>query len=163
MYDANANGVLERADIDALALGYVAALGLDAEAAELIATRELEFWDNICRRCEPEDGKVSPEQFMLAVERWMAQPGEFIVWFWVWTQQTFELLDHDEDGRIDMEEFVGLAYGERHRASSEAAFAALDLDGSGYLCLTEVQRHQLDYWLSDDPAAPGNQFWGPLD
>lgn len=66
----------------------------------------------------------------------------------------------DEDGRIPVDAFTsscGRCRGLAH------AFAKLDLDGDGYISAAEFTRLYLEFFTSEDPEAPGNWFWGPLE
>ncbi|MGH6657236.1 MAG: hypothetical protein ACRDVE_18790, partial [Actinocrinis sp.] len=45
---------------------------------------------------------------------------------------------------------------------AERAFKAVDRNGDGILSVDEVQKAIREFYLSDDPRAPGNLIFGPL-
>lgn len=76
----------------------------------------------------------------------------------------FDLLDDNGDGRISSEEFASFyrAY-EIAEGVAGQAFARLDRDGDGSLSREEVLAMTREFYLSDDPNAPGNWLFGPWD
>ena len=73
-----------------------------------------------------------------------------------------ELWDRDGDGKLSADEYVKLewCYGVTEEAAREA-FRHLDRDGDGYLTLEEGMKAIEEFYLSDDPDAPGNWLFGP--
>jgi Ca2+-binding EF-hand superfamily protein len=74
----------------------------------------------------------------------------------------FELWDQNKDGKLSADEFVKLewCYGVGEDAAREA-FRKLDRNGDGYLTIEEGTQAAREFYLSDDPAAPGNWLFGP--
>ena len=76
----------------------------------------------------------------------------------------YALFDTDESGRIDADEFCNFygAYGLR-ADTARAVFDGLDADGDGTVSRAELSRMAHQFYRSDDPAAPGNGLYGPLE
>lgn len=70
--------------------------------------------------------------------------------------------DKDRDGRISHAEFLGATavFGQTP-GGAEEAFSHLDRDGDGYINLDEWLRDTEEFFMSDDPNAPGNWLLGP--
>ena len=75
----------------------------------------------------------------------------------------FDFADADGDGRIAEREhlaFLG-AYGVATDAARES-FRRLDQDGDGFIRQDEFLQSAEDFFLGDDPNAPGTWLFGPL-
>lgn len=74
-----------------------------------------------------------------------------------------DLLDSDGDGVVTVEDYV-LFCGAYNVGENEAriGFTLFDRDGNGQLSHDEVVEMVTEFYLSDDPQALGNQFFGSL-
>lgn len=74
-----------------------------------------------------------------------------------------DTLDDDGDGEISSAEYSDFcrAYGISEE-DARSCFAALDRNGDGVLTRAEILDLVLEYYCSEDPKAPGNQFFGVL-
>lgn len=115
----------------------------DADGDDRVTLDEhLEFFDNLIEHYTDHDADVSRQHTLIL----------------------FDTLDADGDGKITAAEY---------RQFFEAAgvdtswagdvFARLDLNGDGYLTKDEFEGHHWAFFTSDDPASPGNWFYGPLE
>lgn len=77
-------------------------------------------------------------------------------------QSMLGLWDQDKDGKLSRDEYVKLewCYGVDEAAATEA-FHHLDRDVDGYVTIDEGIAAVKDFYLSDDPDAPGNWLFGP--
>jgi juvenile hormone diol kinase len=80
------------------------------------------------------------------------------------TERLFELFDTDEDGVLEADEFCNF-YGIYGLRSTQArqVFLDLDVDGDGRVTRDELIGMAHEFYRSDDPTAPGNRLFGPLD
>ncbi len=75
-----------------------------------------------------------------------------------------ELFDTDEDGVLGADEFCDF-YGifGQSAALARRIFMELDANGDGAISRAELLEMAHQFYRSDDPQAPGNQFYGPFD
>lgn len=76
----------------------------------------------------------------------------------------FEAFDFDGDGKISATEYKQFfqAAG-MESAWSQESFAKMDTDNDGMISREEFVMYHQQFFSSDDPAAPGNWFYGPLN
>ena len=69
----------------------------------------------------------------------------------------------DGDGVIGKDEYRQYLTSSKIDPSvADETFAKLDTDGDGHLTRDEWEQLFLDFFLSDDPDAPGSWLWGPF-
>jgi Ca2+-binding EF-hand superfamily protein len=74
---------------------------------------------------------------------------------------TFDYFDRDKDGAMTTAEFVEVyAVFDLPAAAAETAFKQMDTDGDGRIYKTDALRLVQEFYLSDDPNAAGNVFFG---
>jgi Ca2+-binding EF-hand superfamily protein len=73
------------------------------------------------------------------------------------------MVDIDGNGRISPQEYALFlkAYNVDERLFDDI-FRHLDLNGDGYLSRDEIFKLVREFYLSDDPQAPGNWLVGPF-
>jgi Ca2+-binding EF-hand superfamily protein len=69
-------------------------------------------------------------------------------------------VDTDGDQRVTLTEFQQWANGMRLPGDTAAIFARLDTNSDGYLSLDEATQMMKEFFLTNDPEAPGNHFFG---
>jgi Ca2+-binding EF-hand superfamily protein len=75
----------------------------------------------------------------------------------------FAAADKDKDGRIDRAEMMAAqTRGGMSEAETIKTFATLDTDADGYVTTDEYIQAAREFYLSDDPNAPGNGIAGDL-
>lgn len=76
----------------------------------------------------------------------------------------FDLFDTDEDGEIGPDEFCDFysVYG-MATALARRVFVDLDANGDGVISRSEMKEIGDQFYLGDDPEAPGNLLFGPFD
>lgn len=76
-----------------------------------------------------------------------------------------DIADTNSSGMLDKGEFVHM-YSQVFGLPEEhlgASFDKLDRDGDQQLSRQEIQQAATEFWTSEDPQAPGNWLFGPLD
>ena len=79
------------------------------------------------------------------------------------TGRMLDLFDTDEDGVLGADEFCDFfgVFG-LSRAMARGVFVELDRNGDGVVSRDELMEMSEQFYRSDDPAAPGNRFFGPI-
>lgn len=80
------------------------------------------------------------------------------------TSRILELFDTDEDGILGPDEFCDF-YGTfgLSAALARSVFVDLDVNGDGEVSHEELMDMTDQFYRGDDPEAPGNRFFGPID
>lgn len=77
----------------------------------------------------------------------------------------FDIQDVDKDGTISLEEY-GVMY-KIHGIGDDSLvaeiFAKLDFDGDGKIMKNDYLNLVADFYLSNNPQAPGNLFFGAYE
>ncbi len=165
--DADGSGSVERSDFVAVAARLNAAFNVSpsSDRGEAVAAAFERAWDGFAAAIGAgSGGGVDADTYAAGLsELFTSDPSAFDRLIAPMNDAVFELCDGDGDGVIDFPEFqaVQSALGASAEESAET-FAALDLDQSRGITRDEVQAAVRSYFTSDDPAAPGNQFFGRL-
>uniref|UniRef100_UPI0031DE5EF3 EF-hand domain-containing protein n=1 Tax=Saccharothrix mutabilis TaxID=33921 RepID=UPI0031DE5EF3 len=156
--DANDDGLLERADFEALTDRWVAIRGDSGEPR----LRELMmgWWDALLSASDQDrDDKVTFDELLGVVDN-LGTMLDLVV---ATAESMFEAVDEDGDGRISAEEYSWMIRAWTGvETPTDEAFARLDLDGDGWLSKNEFARHWVEFWAGDDPDAPGTHVFGTV-
>jgi Ca2+-binding EF-hand superfamily protein len=80
-----------------------------------------------------------------------------------YSMAVFAAADADNDGRINAAEMMAAQIkGGMSEAETKSAFSVLDTDGDGYVTFDQYVEAAREFYLSDDPNAPGNHIAGEL-
>ncbi|GLW12456.1 calcium-binding protein [Microtetraspora sp. NBRC 13810] len=119
------------------------------------------FWRHVVAPADLDgDGHVTFEEYAAAYRQGIAADGyariEPI------GDAIISIADTDGDGKVTQEEFVRAISGGFGVPAEQcaAAFTSLDTGAKGHLTRAELQRATAEYFLGDDPAAPGNSLFG---
>lgn len=160
LFDYDGDGFWEREDFDIFVERLADARGLapDTPALRSLAGAYLQVWHALAAADADGDGKVTLDE-ALAYQEANFTP-EAVIGF---ARVTFPVLDADGDGVIGKDEYGQYLAASRIDPSVAGdAFARLDTDGDGRLTSHEWEQLYLDYFLSEDPDAPGSGLFGPF-
>jgi len=165
LYDVNGNGVIERGDYELVA--HHTAIGLShqpgsAEYAQL-HTEYMASWNNLQQLADSDnDDQLTLAEFLSGYAALMADQERFGTVIMGLVKTTLRLQDTNQDGKVSAEEHRS------YMAAFNAAptdiaemFRRLDRDGDGFLTTEEMALNTEEFFLSDDPEAPGNWLVGP--
>ena len=162
MFDVNGDGQIEQSDLDQFhnrlfemrgikpgdpqydALNgrfaeFGQALQQITQADTLKMDHWLAFWSNVA---------ASPEMYQ------MVRPT---------SEAIFGLWDLNDDGQVSLKEYRKLCVVMRlGEAYADGIFEKLDLNKDGNISMDELMRLSDQYFVGDDPNAPGNLFFGPI-
>jgi len=162
-YDADHNGYLEFADFEAQFNNLAQMHELAADSAEYneLQSAYRAAWDQISRFGDADhDGRVLLDEWLAYGSDVVQSPDMFENGLGAVAKLNGKLLDHDGDGLISLEEFATFrATLDTERA---AIFKRFDLDGDGYISADELVELFRQFFLSDDPNALGNTWYGSV-
>ena len=160
--DHDHSGGVERADFERFAWHYALDGGFSLGSPEhnRLADHMTAQWERLCRAVDRSGDEVVTLDEYLAyfgdganAAAWIGDVGEMLM----------AMMDPDHDGRVSLAEYIasrppmGPSDGE-----AAAIFARLDRDHDGYLTMAELHQALAEYFLADDPEAPGNELLGPI-
>ena len=166
VFDADNNGVLERADHDIIANNLAAIRGwsLGSPDYDEFTGRLDRLWNALTEHANiAPEGAINEEAWLDYHASTLSQgPVADNVLLRI-ADTIMQLLDRNGDGQLSCQEFRLFyhVYG-IDPAGVEYIFSRLDLDGNGYIDHAELLKHCTDFWTSNDLDAPGNWFFGPF-
>lgn len=174
LLDADGNGSLKWDDFEALLERLTKARGWDPESprAAQAKLRHHALWEALSKHCDHDgSGGVTLEEW-LAFHRAALFDEQVLLYVNPAYEQLVvsmtgfvqDTLDDDGDDKVTAKEYCEFcqAYGIRS-ADAQLCFTALDRDDDGVLTRAEILDLVIEFYCSDDPKAPGNQFFGILN
>lgn len=163
VYDRNNNGTLEKQDFEELVqkLGKLRGWESDSSGYKNLYNCYLAYWDEVRNHADKnQDGKVTLEEWVEYHRTLLDVEHKYEV-IEAFSHEVFHVFNPEgkETSAKEWEEFFGiynipLIY-------AKYVFPYLDINGNGTLSKEEVLKLHRDFYLSDDPDAPGNLFFGP--
>lgn len=167
LIDEDGNGLIEVSDFALRAQRLAEAQALtDEEERAGMREQVLAWWEHICTVADFDgDARVSlPEwkAYWGSIQRGVEQ-GEIgtLETLERAARGTFRAIDRGDTGRISEAEYADWLAAWGADGSAEA-FAQLDRGKKGFLTEADLIVAVQEFYLSDDPAAPGNALYGPL-
>ncbi|GAA4084684.1 MULTISPECIES: EF-hand domain-containing protein [Actinomadura] len=162
-FDTDRDGVIDELDITAMAQIWCDTYGVAPSSAHWrsIHGRAHGLWRGIRENTDGGDAdRVSRDEWVAAMD----SPGfaAFVERSAIpFSMAVFAAADGDGDGRITVEEMMA-AQSKSGMSAEETrtVFALLDTDGDGRVSYDEYVEAARQFYLSDDPEAPGNLIAG---
>ena len=167
LIDEDGNGLIEVNDfaLQAQRLAEVQGRTTDEER-EYLREQVLAWWQHICTIADFDgDARVSlPEwkAYWRSVQRGVDRGEmEMLRTLERAARGTLRAIDREGTGWVTKDEYADwlAAWG---AGGSDEAFPQLDRGGKGFLTEADLVVAVEEFYLSDDPAAPGNALYGPL-
>ena len=165
--DQNGDGVIERADVLALAGRIIAYLDepFNSPKSHALLDAFENFWINMQSQLDANhDGQITPDEWRTGLREAFARaPRDFNEGFRPLAAALFAICDRNNDGDVSPAEFSGFhkAFGMSEHQSA-VAFEHLDRDRSGSLSVDELLKAWQEYYTSEDPDAGGNWLYGDI-
>lgn len=164
VYDANENGVVEKADFEEIFQNIVAARNLTPGTPEYeqLHAKFMEDWEYLRQDADKNNnGKIELSEWLEHGDRRINSPEMYQTNIDM-ANAIFELLDINGDGVISLEEYQTIFWIWRiSEGLAVEIFPKLDLNGDGTISKEEFNILIEQFYQSDDPDAPGNLFFGP--
>ncbi|MET9494479.1 EF-hand domain-containing protein [Streptomyces sp. NPDC006552] len=160
--DADGDGYLREDDFRALVARWrrLSAAGPGTELGARVETLLMGWWAALLEVGDANgDGGVDMSELLALVDKLPTMVASVTA-----TADTvFEAVDANGDGRISADEHRRLVETWNGRPADVAGvFELLDLNGDGHLSREEFATLWRQFWISADPAAPGNVLCGRL-
>lgn len=168
LIDADGNGLIEPADFQWRADRLAEALEVTGEAErDRLRRRVMLWWEHLSTLADAnDDGRITRQEWEMYWERFkiavsMGSNRRSIERLERVARHTFRAIDRTNSGRVTNDEFSNWLAAwdiDRH----EAVFHRLDRDDKGYLTEADLTEATKEFYLSNDPEAPGNVLYGEL-
>lgn len=168
LIDADDNGLIEPADFEWRADRLAEALDVTGpEARDRLRRRVLLWWEHLSTLADAnDDGRITREEWRMYWERFkvavsMGSNRRSIEKLKRVARHTFRAIDRTDSGRVTEEEFSNWLAAwdiEEH----DTVFHRLDRDDTGVLTERDLTEATKEFYLSNDPDAPGNVLYGTL-
>ncbi len=164
LHDLDDDGVITRDDFEEYARRIASTRGWNTNSGQAAELRSgfMTFWEGLEAGAHARGAQqVSKEDWFDYWDRILTTPGMYDQVIEPIARLVFTILDHDGDGAVTESEYAetfrkgGLA-----EADAMPAFARLDQNHDGRLSIAEIQKLLDQYFRSNDPAEPGNAFFG---
>ncbi|HZM79803.1 MAG TPA: hypothetical protein VFC19_29075 [Candidatus Limnocylindrales bacterium] len=164
--DINHNGQIQRDDLIGLATRLILGFGQPASSEKARNVLRLceALWNELAAEADIDrDESISPAEFREAMISAYIEGGRFDKTFAPTTRSWATLADLDTDGFVALADFrtMHAAFGAQDH-DTRVAVAALDPRNEGRLSVPVIVVAAREYYISADPHAPGNLFFGRL-
>lgn len=167
IFDVDKNGFLEKSDFDKIVNGYAEAYNLTqgSETYEYLSSTYGKRWDGLAKEADTNaDNKVSLDEWLSYQDKLMNHPESDFLWMKV-ASMFHDIQDIDKDGSISLEEYkiIYKIHGIGDDSLAAEIFSKLDFDGDGKISKNDHLNLVADFYLSNNPQAPGNLFFGTYE
>jgi hypothetical protein len=161
--DTNHDGGVDASDLDRLAHNVAGERGWKPGSQQYEALRAR--YQMQLQPSQPfmKGGKLDLNGYLAFHDQLLNVPGAYDSMVRALAEFVFDTLDADGSGKISAKELTQFyrAYG-LSEAAAQASFKALDTNHDGALSRAEVTDMVAQFYFSSDPAAPGNNLFGPI-
>jgi juvenile hormone diol kinase len=165
IHDLNHDGALERSDYVEYVTRISAESGLGPGSAkyEELLSRFLGFWDMLRQAADQNhDNRVTKREWFALFEQLLASPAAVDKMRPI-GEAVFAMLDRNGDGNITLDEYKWLySSGALDPRLAADSFKRLDTDRDGRITTSELSMRLFEFFMSDDPNAPGTWLFGPV-
>ena len=165
LFDVDRNGFMEGSDCELVVSATTQAMGYAVRSPEYTAyyNEYMAGWQALLQLGDSDgDQKLTAAEFCTAYDKMMANREQFGVVIMGVIKTIVTLWDSNKDGKVSQPEYHAYMTA-FHATDAEAAeaFRQLDRNRDGYLTTDELLKNAEEFFLSDDPEAPGNWLVGP--
>ena len=166
MFDSDRSGTMEKSDIVRIIDGCAAQRGWENTSAEYNEFYDTFFglWVGITTLADKnQDDLIQLSEFLNFFDGIIQDPENYDMVVNGLSQAVFKTFDLNDDGKLTLNEYegfyqtIGLAPDLANRVYSK-----LDLNSDGSISVDELTCLVDQFFTSQDPQSPGNEFFGPI-
>lgn len=165
IHDLDHDGALRRDDYVEYTRRLAAERGLPPGSAkhDELLSKFLGFWNALNQGADANgDNRVTLPEWLTFFDRMLTARNATVDLRPI-GDSVFGMLDKNGDGVITIEEYRWLfSSGGVSPALADDSFRRIDVDRDGRVTPSELSSHLSEFFLSNDPAAPGNWLFGPV-
>ncbi|MEM7538946.1 MAG: EF-hand domain-containing protein [Chloroflexota bacterium] len=167
LHDLDKNGVIEQADFEQFTQMVCGNQGIEIGSSEYTTLNEryMALWSGLSAMADTnQDNQVTLTEWYSFCDTMLSTEGMYEQVSTPLAGLIFDLVDHDNDGRISLDEYIAFVQTTgTEEAVATDVFSRLDHNQDGYLSTDEILMRLEEFFRSDDPAAPGNWFFGSFE
>jgi juvenile hormone diol kinase len=132
---------------------------------------QMGWWENICQATNKKnDGQITIEEWHAFWAGWLttianeagSNQSPALDAMKNSASVTFDMIDTNGDGHITAGEYADWCYAMSMNFDARRNFQRLDVSKTGRMSRAETVERLKEYFLTNDPEAPGNYLYGPL-
>ncbi len=167
MFDSNRSGTMEQDDIVRIIDGCAAQRGWANSSPEYLEFYDTFYglWIGITTLADKnQDDLIQLDEFLSFFDGLMQDSENYDMVVNGISQAVFKTFDLDDDGKLSLAEYegfyqtIGLESG-----LAQSVYGKLDLNSDGSISVDELTQLVDQFFRSEDPNAPGNEFFGPVN
>ncbi|XP_072945044.1 calexcitin-2-like [Epargyreus clarus] len=164
-FDKDKSNFIEKKDFELCAQYTVKHRGWQPGDAKYKETEDamMKIWDSLQKHADKDnDGKVSLDEWVAMWDAYAKNPSAPLEWQNLYCKFIFEIEDATGDGAIDANEFASVfeSFG-KDKNDATAAFQKM-AKGKPTVSWDEFQELWKEFFITEDPNAPGNFVFGSI-
>lgn len=160
--DSNQDGSITAEDFDLISRLVCDRFGVavDSDTGRQVCEGYEAWWNQLREDLDVDgDGQITKAEFAAIYQGGHGDPQEyFSKHVGPVARIVAEMIDTDDDGYIDQDEYLTLLEAITDQQAALAGFRQLDTDGDGRVSVAEMQAGVEQVMLSNDPSAPGTSM-----
>lgn len=172
--DSNKDALLEAADFSQVAerLAQVRNVDTTSVVYEKILAMQMGWWEGIRQGADKDsDGQITLDEWNTFWAAWLdsvvdeigSGQSPALDAIKASASSTFDVIDTNGDGQITPTEYADWCKAMSLNIDAQATFERLDVSQVGKMSRDQTVERIKEYFLTNDPEAPGNHIYGPLN
>ncbi|XP_041981981.1 calexcitin-2-like [Aricia agestis] len=162
-FDENNSGTIDKKDFQLAAEQIAKMRGWASGSAQQkeLESSLMKIWDSLQSHADKDkDGQISADEWLSMWEDYAKNPSAPLEWQKLYCKLIFDLQDASNDGSIDATEFSTVCESFGIKKDEAVTSFAKMAKGKSNISWAEFQQLWQEYFVSEDPSAPGNHIFG---